>query len=205
MWSLCVVCQIYLHPFGSVFVVNSMWLHAWIQPTVQLSFPATGGTRTLADARKCGVRVAQHHAGGLVDAGGVRVDGGVHLQNHDAVPETLGFASDALNTAHHKQHERPAEHSTLRRNAHYPLSLRRTHTSVTHTDPLRNAHQTLSLRITHSTVPQKTLNDASRCRVRTRKAFLINKASRYLLNNKSKQKKINKNNVRQLSVIGGPL
>lgn len=54
--------------------------------------------------------VAQHHAGGLVDASGVRVDRGVHLQNYDAVPETLGFASDALNTAHHKQQERPAEH-----------------------------------------------------------------------------------------------
>lgn len=32
-----------------------MWLHAWIQPTVHVSFPATGGTRTRAEARKCGV------------------------------------------------------------------------------------------------------------------------------------------------------
>lgn len=187
MWSLCVVCQIYLHPFGSVFVVK-LHVVARLDPADR---PAlfTGHWRHQDPGGRAEMRraVAQHHAGGLVDAGGVRVDGGVHLQNHDAVPETLGFASDALNTAHHKQHERPAEHQpseertlhtlTLRRTHTIPtVSLKRTHSNVTHTDPLRNAHQTLSLRITQTTVPQKTLNDASRCRVRTRKAFLINKS-----------------------------
>ncbi len=143
MWCeafvLC-VCQIYLHPFRSVFVVK---LHgvARLDPADR---PAlfTGHRRHQDPSGRAEMRraVAQHHAGGLVDAGGVRVDGGVHLQNHDAVPETLGFASDALNTAHDKQHERPAEHQPSEERTLHTLTLRRTHT--THTDPQKNAHYT---------------------------------------------------------------
>lgn len=56
--------------------------------------------------------VAQHHAGRLVDAGGVRVDGTVHLQDDDAVSETLGLTPDTLDAAHctkqqHNPRQRP--------------------------------------------------------------------------------------------------
>lgn len=56
--------------------------------------------------------VAQHHAGRLVDAGGVGVDGTVHLQDDNTVSETLGLTSDALDAAHcikwqHKPQQRP--------------------------------------------------------------------------------------------------
>lgn len=44
--------------------------------------------------------VAQDHAGRLVDAGRVGVDGSVHLQYDDTVSETLGFTPDTLDTAH---------------------------------------------------------------------------------------------------------
>lgn len=44
--------------------------------------------------------VAQDHAGRLVDAGGVGVDGTVHLQDDNTVSETLGLTSDALDAAH---------------------------------------------------------------------------------------------------------
>lgn len=44
--------------------------------------------------------VAQDHAGRLVDAGGVGVDGAAHLQDDNTVAETLGLASDALDAAH---------------------------------------------------------------------------------------------------------
>lgn len=56
--------------------------------------------------------VAQDHAGRLVDAGGVGVDGAVHLQDDNTVSETLGLTSDALDAAHcikwqHKPQQRP--------------------------------------------------------------------------------------------------
>lgn len=147
MGSLCVVCQIYLHPFRSVFVVK-LHVIARLDPADR---PAlfTGHRRHQDPSGRAEMRraVAQHHAGGLVDAGGVRVDGGVHLQNHDAVPETLGFASDALNTAHHKQHERPAEHQPSEERTLHTLTLRRTHTIPTVS--LKRARTTVP------TVPQK--------------------------------------------------
>lgn len=44
--------------------------------------------------------VAQDHAGCLVDAGGVGVDGSVQLQDDDVVSETFGLTSDTLDAAH---------------------------------------------------------------------------------------------------------
>lgn len=44
--------------------------------------------------------VAQNHAGRLVDAGGVGVDGRVQLQDDNAVSETLGLTLEALDAAH---------------------------------------------------------------------------------------------------------
>lgn len=54
--------------------------------------------------------VAEHHAVGLVDAGGVGIDGGVHLQDDDTVSETLGLTPDTLDAAHRiKQQHNPQE------------------------------------------------------------------------------------------------
>lgn len=44
--------------------------------------------------------VAQDYAGGLVDAGGIGVDGAAHLQDDNTVSETLGLTPDALDAAH---------------------------------------------------------------------------------------------------------
>lgn len=44
--------------------------------------------------------VAQNHAGPLVNAGGVRVDGRVQLQDDDTLSETLGLTPDTLDAAH---------------------------------------------------------------------------------------------------------
>lgn len=100
----------YSHSFGSVFVVK-LHVIARLDPA---DSPAlfTGHRRHHDPSRRAEVRrpVAQHHAGGLVDTGGVRVYRGVHLQNHNTVPKTLGFTPDTLNAAHHQPHQRPARH-----------------------------------------------------------------------------------------------
>lgn len=44
--------------------------------------------------------VPEHHARGLVDAGGVRIDGGGHFENGDALSEILGFTPDTVYAAH---------------------------------------------------------------------------------------------------------
>lgn len=92
--------QRYSHPFVSVRVVE---LHV-----VTRLYPADGpcllpgywrhkDPGTGSEVRR---PVAQDHAGRLVDAGGVGVDGAVHLQDGDAVSETLGLTPDALDAAH---------------------------------------------------------------------------------------------------------
>lgn len=105
---------IYLHSFGSVFVVK-LHVIARLNPA---DGPAlfTGHRRHHDPSRRAEMRrpVAQHHAGGLIDTGGVRVDGGVHLQNRDTVPKTLGFTPDTLDATHHQQHQRAAEHQPLK-------------------------------------------------------------------------------------------
>ncbi len=90
----------YSHPFVSISIVE---LHV-----VTSLNPAdgprlfTGYWRHQDSGASSEVRcpVAQDHAGWLVDAGGVWVDGTVHLQDDDTVSETLGLTPDTLDTAH---------------------------------------------------------------------------------------------------------
>lgn len=42
-------------PISPYVLKNSIWVHAWIQPTVHVSFLGTGGITIPADARKYGV------------------------------------------------------------------------------------------------------------------------------------------------------
>lgn len=58
----------------------------------------------LGRGTEVGCPVAEHHAGGLIDAGGDGVDRGLHVNHRDAFPEDSGFAPDALNTAHGTQY-----------------------------------------------------------------------------------------------------
>lgn len=88
----------HLHALGSVSVVK-LHVVARLDPAHRPRL--LGGHRGHEDARAgAEVRrpVAQHHARGLVDAGGLRVDGGGHLQHDDA--ETLRLAPEALDAAH---------------------------------------------------------------------------------------------------------
>lgn len=90
----------HLHALGSVSVVK-LHVVARLDPAHRPCL--LGGHRGHEDARGgAEVRrpVAQHHAGGLVDAGGVRVDGSGHLEHGDALAETLRLAPEALDAAH---------------------------------------------------------------------------------------------------------
>lgn len=102
----------YSHPFVSIRVVE---LHV-----VTRLNPADGPRLLTGDWRhqdpgtSSEVRcpVAQDHAGWLVDAGGVGVNGAVHLQDDDTVSETLGLTPDTLDAAHciklqHNPQQRP--------------------------------------------------------------------------------------------------
>lgn len=63
--------------------------------------------------------VSQYDAGGLIDAGGVRVDGGVHFQNGDTLTETLRLTLDTLDAAHCiKEQYNPNKCPDLWRDAH---------------------------------------------------------------------------------------
>lgn len=109
MWSkpnnLC-----YSHPLVSI-SIEELHVVAGLDPA--------DGPRLLAGHRRhqdlgmsAEVRrpVAEHHAVGLVDAGGVGIDGGVHLQDDDTVSETLGLTPDTLDAAHRiKQQHNPQE------------------------------------------------------------------------------------------------
>lgn len=95
----------HLHALGSVPVVE-LHVVARLDPAHRPGL--AGGHRGHKDARGgAEVRrpVAQHHAGGLVDAGGIRVDGSGHLEHGDALAETLRFAPEALDAAHNVQQQ----------------------------------------------------------------------------------------------------
>lgn len=66
-------------------------------PCLFTSYRRHQDSRTSAEVR---CPVAQDHIGRLVDAGGVGVDGTVHLQDDDTVSEILGLTPDTLDTAH---------------------------------------------------------------------------------------------------------
>lgn len=102
------VRAIYSHPFVSIRVVE-LHVVASLNPADGPRFFADHGRHEDSGARSEVRRpVAQHHTGRLVDAGGVGVDGAVHLQDDDAVSETLGLTPDALDAAHRiKQQHNP--------------------------------------------------------------------------------------------------
>lgn len=113
-------CTWYSHPFDSIRIVE---LH------VITSLDPADGPRLFAGywrhqdpgaGSEVRCPVAQHHAGGLVDAGGVGVDGAGHLQDDDTVSETLGLTPDTLDTAHciKEQHSPQQRPEVWRRKTH---------------------------------------------------------------------------------------
>lgn len=90
----------YSHPFVPIRVVE-LHVVAGLNPADGPRFFADDGRHEDAGVSSEVRRpVAEHHAGRLVDAGGAGVDGAVHLQDDDAVSETLGLTPDALDAAH---------------------------------------------------------------------------------------------------------
>lgn len=90
----------HLHALGSVSVVK-LHVVARLDPAHRPCL--LGGHRGHENARGgAEVRrpVAQDDARGLVDAGGVRINGGGHLEHGDALAETLRLAPEALDAAH---------------------------------------------------------------------------------------------------------
>lgn len=90
----------YLHPLFPILVVE-LHVIARLNPPHYPRLLA-GEWRHQYASRGSEVRgsVPQNHAGGLIDAGGVRVDGRGDFEDFDTFTETLWLASDTLNTAH---------------------------------------------------------------------------------------------------------
>lgn len=88
------------HPFVAILVVELhvvTGLNPADGPCFFARYRGHQDARTRSEMR---CPVAQDHAGRLVDAGGVGIDGSVHLQHDDTVSETFRLTPDTLDTAH---------------------------------------------------------------------------------------------------------
>lgn len=90
----------YSHPFVSIRIVELHVVTRLYPPNGPCFFPGYRRHKDPGTSSEVRCPVAQHYTGWLVNAGGVGVDGTVHLQDDDTVSETLGLTPDTLDTAH---------------------------------------------------------------------------------------------------------
>ena len=108
----CTLCGWYSHPFGSIFVVELHMIACLNPANGPRLFPGYRWHQNSSRGSEVRCPIAQNHAGWLVNAGRVGVNGGVHLQNYDTFTETLWLTPNAVDTAHcikyqHNPQQRP--------------------------------------------------------------------------------------------------